>query len=455
MNTDQRKILIVDDEASLQYAFGRFFDEAGWGVTAATSGRKAIAALKAGSFDCLFLDVRLPDADGLDLIPKIRLLAPELPIVIMTAYGSLETAVRAMDSGIVEYLVKPVDLDRALTVAQSCLPQASIPISQAGAAEDGHFVGKSPLMQEVFRRIGMFAQSDDTVLITGETGTGKEMVARALHNCGKRKKRPIVAVNCGALPDQLVESELFGFVKGAFTGADQERKGRFEAAHGGTLFLDEIGELPLSAQVKLLRFLDTRQVEKLGSVDSVFVDTRVVAATNRDLSQAVKEGKFREDLFFRLAVMRVQLPPLKNRLEDIPLLAGIFLAQGNQASPPVLSPAALDVLMTHDWPGNVRELKNVIQHALLLARGGVVLPTHLPLETFATPSQNEIKDLADHLKEYIDRLDLKPGKAMAQGVEPVEKALIRRALDQCHGNRSTAAEFLGIHRNTLRNKMDD
>ncbi|MDT8390058.1 MAG: sigma-54 dependent transcriptional regulator [Lentisphaeria bacterium] len=451
MSASRHDILIVDDEASLQYAFGRFFEEAGWAVTAATSGRKALKALAADSFDCLFLDVRLPDADGLDLIPRIRQLAPDLPIVIMTAYGSLETAVRAMDSGIVEYLVKPVDLDRALAVAEACLPRESVPAAEPGGG--GDFVGKSPLMQEVFRRVGMFAQSAETVLITGETGTGKEMVARALHACGKRKEKPLVAVNCGALPDQLVESELFGFVKGAFTGADRDRKGRFEAAHGGTLFLDEIGELPLPAQVKLLRFLDTRQVEKLGSVESIFVDTRVVAATNRDLSQAVKKGTFREDLFFRLAVTRVQLPPLRERREDIPLLAGIFLAAGGQAPPPVLSPAALDILTAYDWPGNVRELKNVIQHALILARGGVVLPSHLPLETFSSPARSGDSDWAFHLKEYIDHLDFIPGQAMTQAIEPVEKALIKRALDQCHGNRSTAAEFLGIHRNTLRNKM--
>lgn len=448
-------VLVADDEASLQYAFRRFFEEAGWEVESVSSGRRALKALAARVFDCLFLDVRLPDADGLELIRDIRRIRPAIPIIVMTAYGSLETAVRAADSQILEYFVKPVDLDRALELADGCLRSTvreSGPSDESVASQD-QFIGNTTEMQRVFRNIGLFADSDATVLVTGETGTGKEMVARALHGCSGRRKGPFIAVNCGALPEQLVESELFGYTKGAFTGATESRGGRFEAAESGTLFLDEVAELPLATQVKILRFLDNQTVERLGSVEPIRVDTRVIAATNRDLSSAVAGGAFRQDLYYRLAVMQIVLPPLRERKGDIQALAESFIREFSRGSPPALGGETLRVLENHDWPGNVRELRNAMQHAAVIARGGVILPSHLPVGLQQPDLPNPRLERDDALTQYLDCLVLETGKAMDQAVGPVETELVRRALNRFNGNQSAAATFLGVHRNTLRKKL--
>lgn len=455
-------VLVVDDESSLQYAFRRLFEGAGWRVEAATTGRKALeAAARAPAPEIIFLDVRLPDVDGLELLPQLRRIVPEAGVIMMTAYGTLETAVRAVDGDVLEYMIKPVDLDRALEIADSCLAAksedaAGREATRGESARDA-FIGHCPCMQQVFRSIGLMAGTEATVLITGETGTGKEMVARAIHNRSRRAAGPFVAVNCGALPEQLVESELFGHVKGAFTGADSGRGGRFEAAGGGTLFLDEVGELPLAAQVKLLRFLDGRTIERLGSVVPVEVDVRVVAATNRNLEEAVRSGAFRADLFYRLAVMRIALPPLRDRLQDVPELAKLFLDQFAAGQAPVITAPAMQILLAHEWPGNVRELRNVMQHATVVARGGAVLPWHLPMPDACRAGGRETGSGTDRdaLAAYLDSVDCHAGTAMSETVGPVEGELIRRAVAKFAGNRSAAAAYLGIHRNTLRNKMGE
>ncbi len=455
------RVLIVDDEKAIRHAFREFFTGIGWQVEAVGSGGAALAALAGGPpFQVIFLDVKLPDADGLELIARLRPLAAETPIVVMTAFGSLDTAIRAADQRILDYLIKPVDLDQAAQLAALALapatPGPTRPAPAPVAADE--LIGLSTAMQHVYRCIGMVAGSEATVLITGETGTGKEMVARQIHARSRRRAGPFVAVNCGALPESLAESELFGFVKGAFTGATADRGGRFEAAAGGTLFLDEIGELSPAIQVKLLRFLDQRVVERLGTVVPLPVDVRILAATNRKLAEAAGgDGRFRADLFFRLAVMRIDLPPLRERRQDIPELVAWFSRQfAGPGESPALGDGVLERLLKHDWPGNVRELRNVVQHATIMARGGAIGLPHLPPPLDSPKLSGERGDGRRQalLDAYLDDFDWQAGEALAQVSAPVEAAMIERALRRCHGNRSAAAALLGVHRNTLRKRLD-
>ncbi|MGB2823283.1 MAG: sigma-54 dependent transcriptional regulator, partial [Phycisphaerae bacterium] len=321
---------------------------------------------------------------------------------------------------------------------------------------DDLLVGSSAAMQEVYKRIGKVAQADAAVLIRGETGTGKELVARAIHEHSPRRDRPFVAVNCAALPENLVESELFGYVRGAFSGADADKPGRFEAADGGTLFLDEVAELPPPAQVKLLRFLDSQTIERLGSIRSIELDVRILAATNRDVRKAIRAGVLREDLFYRLAVVQIELPRLADRLEDVAALSEHFLAlrAARGRASVRLSEAAVELLGRHDWPGNVRELRNAVEHAAIVCGGDIILPQHLPEAIRAGrggPAGAE--KLTRAIEEYLDLLgDAERGRYRA-AIGPLEEALIRRALRQTNGNRSAAAELLGLHRNTLRKKL--
>jgi DNA-binding NtrC family response regulator len=440
------RLLIVDDEEAIRFALARFFREGGYEVDTADNLATGRQRLAADQPEVVFLDLRLPDGSGLDLLAEAKTLSPTSRIVVMTAYGTLDTVRQALERHAFEYLVKPVDLGEAANLVRQI--QASLePTATAPSSAPPHgFVGASPVMQELYKRIGQAARTDAAVLIEGETGTGKELTARALHAYSRRADGPFAAVNCGALSESLLESELFGHVRGSFTGAVSDKVGRFEAAHGGTLFLDEIGELPLQAQVKLLRALDSGVIERVGSVAPIRVDARIVAATNRDLRDEVEAGRFRADLYFRLAVLRLALPPLRHRREDIPAIAERFLAEFATEAPPRLSQEATKKLLAHDWPGNVRELRNAMAQAAAVCAGGLVLPGHLPDFTPPNRSRN------DPLDAFLDRVG-KGGDIHARAVAELETRLFERALAATDGNRSLAAEWLGIHRNTLRRKL--
>ena len=459
--SEKNSILVIDDEESICTAFGRFFEGRGWAVRVAASGGAGVAAYREARADVVFLDVRLPDGSGLDRLAELKGIDPGACVIVITAYGSLETVRSAVQRSAFDYLVKPLDLDRAQELARRAVESrramsAAAVRSVAGPAAGTTMVGASRVMQEVYKRIGLVAAADAAVLILGETGTGKELVARAVHEHSGRKAGPFVAVNCGSLPESLVESELFGHVRGAFTGADVDRPGRFEAADGGTLFLDEVGELPPASQVKLLRVLDSQTIERLGSVKPIPLDVRVLAATNRDLAGDVRAGRFRADLYYRLAVMQVELPALRARPEDVLPLARHFLAEGTAegAAIPPLSDAAAEALGRYDWPGNVRELRNAIGHAAVVAGGGQIRREDLPesvLRPASAPAGAEA--LCRALDAYLAAVGERRGDLHAAALGPVERAIIERALRACGGNQTEAARMLGLHRNTLRNKI--
>ena len=456
-------ILVIDDEEAICFAFQRHFEPLGFRVRVAPTGAAGLAAYASEPADVVFLDVRLPDADGLDILARLRERDPNARVVVITAHGSLETVTRALRGQAFEYLVKPIDLDRAAELVALALASdqaaadAGSPLA-AGPVDSFALVGRSAAIQEVFKRIGRVADSDSAVLILGDTGTGKELVARAIHQHSRRRAGPFVAVNCGALPEHLVESELFGYARGAFTGAMADKAGRFEAADGGTLFFDEVGELPPAAQVKLLRFLDTQMVERLGSVEAIRLDVRILAATNCDLAGAMAAGRFRQDLYYRLAVIQIALPLLAARAEDILPLANHFLAQRTPPGrkPPILSREAAAMLEVYPWPGNVRELRSAIEHAAVASGGGPILPAHLPeavRQGAAKPLAEAPADLDAMIEQFVAALA--DGSPYREVMERLEKALIRRALAEAGGNQSVAAERLGLHRNTLRNKLRD
>ncbi|MDD4099380.1 MAG: sigma-54 dependent transcriptional regulator [Lentisphaeria bacterium] len=448
------KLLIIDDEASICFAFRRYFEKRGYCVQTCSHAAEGLRHCQAGEADLVFLDIRLGEDDGLDVLDAIRRQRPTLPVVVMTAYGTLATVSRAMAGQAFDYLTKPVDMRQAEQLVARALARPSAPASDEPpvAVADG-FVGESPVMQDLFKQLLRMAAIDDApVLITGATGTGKELAARMIHARGRRRQGPFVAVNCGALPESLVESELFGHCRGTFTGATQDKPGLCEAAHGGVLFLDEVGELPVPAQVKLLRFLDQRQVERLGSVRPQPVDVRVIAATNRDLLAAVEQGRFRSDLYYRLAVLPVRMPLLREHLSDVPALARHFL--GQIGSGLVLSDDAAAVLVGHDWPGNVRELRNVLWQAAAACGGVVVTGACLeqrlrqPAPDAAAPDRQRWR-----LGCYVDHLPLDGGNRLREALSELQNMIIARALRESNGNQTRAAARLGLHRNVLHRMM--
>ena len=454
-------ILVVDDEEAICYAFRRCFEARGWRVRVVGTGQGGLEAYRDRPADVVFLDVRLPDADGLAVLRDLRGLDPDCRVVVITAHGSLETVRQAVEGEAFEYLAKPIDLDRAVGAVTEAVQARRVGAGDghappvAPAAVGGDIVGASPVIQEVYKHISRVARSESTVLIQGETGTGKELVARTIHAQSPRADRPFVAVNCAALPEPLVEGELFGHVRGAFTGADADKPGRFEAADGGTLFLDEVGELPPAVQVKLLRFLDDQVVERLGSVTSIRLNVRILAATNRDLAGAVAAGAFRQDLFYRLAVIQVEVPPLRDRLADVPALVSHFLTTRAPAggAGPAVSRDAMARLQAYDWPGNVRELRNAVEHALVVSGGGPILPSHLPERVRRGPTAAPGQGAEAVLDRYVDALASEGPEAFRSSPAALERRLIARALTEAGGNQSAAAERLGIHRNTLRAKI--
>ncbi|MCG3180041.1 MAG: Regulatory protein AtoC [Phycisphaerae bacterium] len=455
-------ILVIDDEEAICFAFQRYFAQRGHAVSVAATGDRGLALYRKNRPEVIFLDVRLPDSSGLEVLESIRNDDPDACVIVMTAYGSMETVTRAIRGGAFDYLVKPLDLDRARELVEQALASRAAQPARAGEsadpAEASQIIGASRAMQEVYKQIVKVATSSASVLIRGATGTGKEVVARAIHEHSGRRNNAFVAINCGALPESLVESELFGYARGAFTGAAADKPGRFESAAHGTLFLDEVGELPPPAQVKLLRFLDSHRIERLGSVNSVTVqDVRVLAATNRDLSEAIAAGHFREDLFYRLAEIQIELPALRDRVSDIGPLARHFVALASGGQAPPISPEALRLLEQYSWPGNVRELQNAVRQAAVASAGRPILPAHLPeaVQHGRPPAGHAADEAQAGLARFIDAIESQTGPLHPRAVEQLERELIRRAMAHAGGNQSAAAERLGLHRNTLRTKLRD
>jgi DNA-binding NtrC family response regulator len=458
------RLLIVDDEPAICFALARFFKDRGHETFTSPSAEDALAKLQQTRPDIIFLDIRLPGISGLEAMEALQKnsTTENLPpaIVIMTAHGTMEAAIAAMRNGAYDYLVKPVSLDKAAHLVDRLIESRAArrltqdsALSTQDSPSSARMIGHTPPMHDLFKQIGAVAARSMPVLILGETGSGKELVARAIHAHGPRSAAPFVAINAAALPDTLIESELFGFEKGAFTGADRKKPGRFEEAHTGTLFLDEVGEFPPAAQAKLLRFLDDPVVSRLGSTDERRVDVRLITATHRDLQELVQKGQFRADLLYRLNVARLRVPPLRERRDDIPALADHLLRLLTQDSTlstqhsPMLADETLARLKHYDWPGNVRELRNVLQQALLVARDGVILPSHLPPLTAPLPGDDAIA------RRLAAALDTATEFAHDAAMLPIERELLRQAMERHAGNLSRAAEHLGLHRATLRSKL--
>ena len=450
------KVLVVDDEESIIWIFRKLIEGMGHACLSAPTAERGIEIARSEQPDLVVMDVKLPGMDGLSALEEVRRVAARAKFIVITAHGTLDTAVRAVKLGALEYLPKPVDLDRARELVQASLKGAVVSREveklRGEASGLGGIVAKAPVMQEVFKNIAAVAGSDASVLIVGESGTGKELLARAIHYNSARASGPFEAINCASIPETLLESELYGHERGAFTGAVRQKPGKFEVADGGTAFLDEIGEIPFAAQVKLLRFLEERKFERVGGTESVSVDLRIVAATNQNLEACVREGRFREDLYFRLNVVKIDVPPLRDRREDIPLLVAYFL---NLSRGSGVSPEAMELFRNHAWPGNVRELRNAVERGVVLARGATVRPEHLP-EGVVSPKPLGETDLEARTRDLVERLisQAPAGGAFRYLEARWEKAALRRALELTQGNQVKAAELLGINRMTLRKKME-
>jgi two-component system response regulator AtoC len=439
-------ILIAEDERTARTSLAGLLETEGFRVLTAENGTEALSLLLSEEPEAAILDIRMPGMDGLTVLRRAREGGSDSALIVMTAQGDSSTAIDAMKLGAFDYVSKPLDFKVLLTQVQRAIEQRKLarelklaPISGPLPGISKSMVGHSPAMQHVYKLIGQVATSDATVLVRGESGTGKELVVNAIHHNSARAKGPLIKVNCASIPETLLESELFGHEKGAFTNALFRRIGRFEEANKGTLFLDEIGEMAPALQSKLLRALQERIIERLGSNTPVPVDIRLVTATSRDLERAVNQGSFREDLYYRLNVVMIPLPPLRDRRQDIPALVQYFLNRsGSRVS---ITAPALAMLCDYHWPGNVRELENVIERTLVLARSGVITEDEIQLRTRPEPADRRWPDLApleDGLKTNIDVL---------------EKALVERALRQAQGNKTRAAEILGVHRRLLYEKI--
>ena len=446
--TRATRILVADDERSLRELLAIVLRREGYEVLLAENGRMALAALGRGSVDLLISDIKMPDMSGVDVLREAKALDPGLSAIMMTAFASTETAVEAMRLGACDYLIKPFDVDELKLKVRERLESRQLRqenVLLKRALNEPHafsgIIGRSSPMLAVFELVESVARTTSTVLITGESGTGKELVARALHQQSLRRDRPFVAINCGALTETLLESELFGHMKGSFTGADTTKKGLIEGAEGGTIFLDEIGETTPMMQVKLLRVLQERRFRRVGGLEEVEADIRVVAATNQDLTKMVAEGRFREDLFYRINVIPIQLPPLRDRREDIPLIAEHFLAKYRQAigrQIETISGEAMERLIAYHWPGNIRELENIIERAVALERTPVILadslPAHLGPGAARPVPAGVVADLGG----------LPAGFDLEQHVQSVERRYLAEALERAGGVQVRAAELLGM-----------
>jgi two-component system response regulator HydG len=444
------KILVADDEPSHRQMIEAVLAAEGYEVTQAEDGQAAISAVEEKFYDLVIMDVRMPNVDGIQALQKIKQISPDIPVIIMTAYASVGSAVEALKSSAYDYLIKPLDIDELkILVAKALrfhqLEQENIYLKERlnDRFDFSNIIGRSRSMTRLFETVALVAPSDATVLIVGESGTGKELIANAIHQNSPRKDQPFIKVNCAALPETLLESELFGHEKGAFTGAMARKQGRFQLAHNSSIFLDEVAEMAPATQAKILRVLQEREFEPVGSTQTIKVDTRVIVATNKNLEKEIQEGRFRDDLYYRLNVVTVDVPPLRQRREDIPLLADFFLKQYTEKNRrPIegFTPRATDLLMRYDWPGNVRELENIIERAVIMARGEMITPLEFPVD---------LQNLDEDLKE--SRIDLTPGRSLKE----VEKVMILRTLEEVEGNRTHAARILGISRRTLQLKLKE
>jgi len=437
------RVLIVDDERVHRFMLHSMFTEWGWEAEEADDGSTAVAAVEEGPFDAILMDVRMTTMDGMEALRRIHALNPAIPVVIMTAFSSVDSAVAAIKQGAHDYLTKPLDFDRLRTTLEVAMghrrQEADSTETGQPFGNDEHIIGKSAPMQDLWEMIVHVAPTEATVLINGESGTGKELVASALHYKSGRAQGPFIKVNCAALAESLLESELFGHEKGAFTGADRRREGRFVQAQGGTLFLDEIGETTPGMQAKLLRVLQEHELQRVGGQETITVDARILCATNRDLEEEVAAGRFREDLYYRLNVVELEVPPLRERHGDIPLLVNYFLekfAQRNGRAVSGVTPECMDVLNRYPWPGNVRELEHSMERGVILMRGDYLDLSTLPLAIQRWAGMNESKEVEE-----------------PSTLKEAEKMLILKTLEETGGNRSEAARRLQITRKTLLNKL--
>ena len=453
VNHIERRLLIIDDEANMRHMLSTVLKKAGYQVETAADGAKGLEMIQQSPYDFILCDIKMPKMDGMEFLKMSRDRLGAATVIMMSAYGSIDTAIDAMKSGAYDYISKPFKTDEVyLTLkkaeererlkAENRLLKARIQKIE-GDYSFGKMVAKSKAMQSVFQLANKAAQYKTTILILGDSGTGKELIARGIHYGGERAAGPLVPVNCGGIPESLLESELFGYKKGAFTGADRNKKGLFQEAEGGTIFLDEIGELPLSLQVKLLRVLQENEIRRVGDSKSLQIDARVIAATSKKLEEEVEKGSFREDLYYRLNVMKVEIPPLRERTEDIPLLCKHFIGRFNEILDKEISglaPDAMARLLEFQWPGNVRQLENAIERAMVIADEPLLMPEHFAADLI----NNDLRSRADTVFEGLSLKD-------AQKV--VEKNLITQALNETEGNRTRAARLLEISHPSLLTKI--
>ena len=446
-------ILVVDDESNYLTVMETLLGEAGYEVLTAPSAIEALKISAAADLDLVLTDMKMPKMTGIELLDKLQHLQPDLPVIIMTAFGTVEKAVSAMKKGAFDYILKPFKNDEILVTIAKALKHRHLILTNRLLNQElekkygfPNIVGESRVMEEILALVKRVAGSRATVLITGESGTGKELIARAIHQCSNRAAKSCISVNCGALTETLLESELFGHERGAFTNAVAMRKGRFELADGGTLFMDEVAEMSQGLQVKLLRVLQEMEFERVGGVRTIKVDVRVVAASNRDLKEEVEAGRFREDLFYRLNVVHLHLPPLRQRQEDIPLLAAHFIkkyVQENLRDKTRITPEALQVLIHYAWPGNVRELENVMERAVILCSNNIISPQDLPAELAPAPAESRLD---------IDRF-IPLNTPLPEALDAIEEQMIRRALEKSGQVQVRAAELLGITKSLLQYKL--
>lgn len=470
-----KRLLVVDDESSHRMMIQAVLQDVGWLVEEAENGKEALRILKDSRPSVVLLDMRMPGMDGQETLAKILELQPGLPVIMLTAYGTVDTAVGAMKRGAYDYISKPADndeliavLDKAWEYSQLIEENDNLRRKLQNSDPSVEITGSSPAIRKILNFIHQAGPSEATVLVLGESGTGKELIAQALHDASNRSGHALVKVNCAALPGELLESELFGYVKGAFTGAVRNKPGRFQLAEGGTIFLDEVGELPITLQAKLLRVLQERVVEPLGGVHSTSVDVRIIAATNRNLKTAVARGDFREDLYFRLNVLEIIAPPLRERMDDLPILVSRLLdklSRKNHRDIQGVSPSFLDALSSYAWPGNVRELENILERALILTHSNILTPNSLPSEILKssvhmdTPQDSSIASgygLAGAIlptsvdPKYLASLK---GHTSPTSLDDAEREALQKALDTYRGHREKTADALGISRRTLQYKL--
>ena len=455
------KLLVVDDEPGVLYSFRRVFGNEEVEVSTASTVREGLQQFASLRPDVVVIDLQLPDGSGMDVFEEVHRAAPKLPVIFITAHGNTRTAIEAMKRGAFDYLVKPLDFEQLRALLRRAFEASrlmEVPAVLPSTEPMDQIIGRSPVMQEMCKTIGRVAGQDINVLILGESGTGKELVARAIYHHSRRSDRPFLAINCAALPENLVESELFGHEKGSFTGADRKRIGKFEQVNGGTIFLDEIGDMPLASQAKILRLLQEQQFERVGGTESIKTNVRILAATNQDLEQLIGTGTFRADLYYRLKGVTVRVPPLRERGEDVLELAQHFLFRFNREMGLTLQgfdPEALACLRRYSWPGNVRDLQSVLKEAMLRTSGPIVFEEDLPSQVRGTSPPPSVQSVAPlELMRLIDQvLQECPSGVYDRVLQIVERALFTRVLEETHGHQGQASERLGLNRSTLRYKL--